>query len=420
MTAGVWHTRLADEIRQAAEEGVVVDDVRDRTRALDAVDEAVYREWTRELHAAPRRADAPCEPNGWDLIVATLEEPPTRSPSAPDALFDALRAAWLGRAIGARLGAPVQGWNATRIRTTLEVDDAWPLRDYVDDGADARAFVPAIAFPVVGLGVAEAAAPAWAGDAPGWDAATLAAAWLARIPADASESAERAAIGSLRASFGPPESAMRYNPYREWAGAQRRADAWGYLTPGDPLAAARAAFEDASISHVKNGVYAALFFAAGVAAAFDASAPEDVIDAGLRTIPPDARLADAILETVRWAEEDDRWETTLHRIVARFGRYHWEHAIPNALVVLNALVHGRGSFRDTVSIAASSGFDTVGNGAIAGSIAGLLYGESAMPAALVEPLGGTVTVGAARERTCAIDALAERCMRVAAAINAGD
>ena len=61
------------------------------------------------------------------------------------------------------------------------------------------------------------------------------------------------------------------NPYREWIGAQIRADICGYV-PRPPGAAAKLAFRDASLSHTANGIYGAMWSAALVAAAFAGTA----------------------------------------------------------------------------------------------------------------------------------------------------
>ncbi len=34
--------------------------------------------------------------------------------------------------------------------------------------------------------------------------------------------------------FMPPETALIRNPYREWIGAQIRADLWGWVSPAQP------------------------------------------------------------------------------------------------------------------------------------------------------------------------------------------
>ena len=57
------------------------------------------------------------------------------------------------------------------------------------------------------------------------------------------------------------------NPGEELCGALIRADAYGWACPGDPVAAAVLAHRDATLTHVRTGVYAAMWVAAAVATA---------------------------------------------------------------------------------------------------------------------------------------------------------
>ena len=100
----------------------------------------------------------------------------------------------------------------------------------------------------------------------GFDALDVAKIWLDYMPPGRIFTAERVAVRNLLEAYLPPETATRRNPFREWIGARLRVDAYGWAAPGDPVAAARMAWEDARVSHTANGVYAAMFMAAAHAA----------------------------------------------------------------------------------------------------------------------------------------------------------
>ena len=55
--------------------------------------------------------------------------------------------------------------------------------------------------------------------------------WLSHMPFGLVYTAENVAYRNFVANIWPPESAIRRNPYREWIGAQIRADIFGYALP---------------------------------------------------------------------------------------------------------------------------------------------------------------------------------------------
>ena len=164
--------------------------------------------------------------------------------------------------------------------------------------------------------------------------------WLSRMPFYLLYTAESAAYRNLVNRRWPPESATWRNPFREWIGAQIRADIFGYVSPGWPERAAELAFRDACMSHVKNGIYGEMFVAAMLAATFATSDIDEIVDVGLSEIPANCRLAEAVRETRAWCHASADWEEVWDRINERFGHYHRVHTINNAALVVMGLYFG--------------------------------------------------------------------------------
>jgi ADP-ribosylglycohydrolase len=212
--------------------------------------------------------------------------------------------------------------------------------------------------------------------------------WLDELPAGRTFTAERLAYRNLLLGVEPPGTAARHNPFREWIGAAIRADVHGWTNPGDPGAAAAQMYRDAALSHRGNGVYHALFTAAMIADA--AGGTGDVhraLAAGLSVVPPRSRLAAAVRYGIGTARAERDFDTVADLLHARYGQYHWVHAVPNAALLAAALTHADGDFSGSVCRAVSGGWDTDSNGATAGSVAGLLAGTpEALPARWTDPL----------------------------------
>ncbi|MGW4052557.1 ADP-ribosylglycohydrolase family protein [Streptomyces sp. NPDC004779] len=343
---------------------------------------------------SPLAADEPTE------LGAILDACPDR-PAGPlvpgaradPALRDRLHAAWLGRAAGCLLGKPVEKLPLDAIRALARAAGNWPL----DDWFTARGVPPELlaAHPWNRRSAATSLAENIDGmpadddlDHPllallllrrhgrGFTTADVARLWLDELPAGRTFTAERIAYRNLLDGIEPPLTAVRRNPFREWIGAQIRADVHGWTHPGDPAAAAAQVHRDAVLSHTGSGVHGAMFVAATVAAA--AGGGTDVhraLAAGLSVVPPRSRLAEAVRYGIRAARADAGLDTVVDRLHARYGGYHWVHAVPNSALLAAALTHADGDFTRSVCAAVSGGWDTDSNGATAGSVAGLLAGH---------------------------------------------
>ena len=93
-------------------------------------------------------------------------------------------------------------------------------------------------------------------------------------------------MGRMKADWVTPEfTSTHRNPYREWIGAQIRADGWGYACAGKPELAAEFAWRDAHWTHRANGIYGEMMFAAIMASAFLVDDPLELINIGLSEIP---------------------------------------------------------------------------------------------------------------------------------------
>ncbi|MFL5660316.1 MAG: ADP-ribosylglycohydrolase family protein, partial [Ktedonobacteraceae bacterium] len=226
--------------------------------------------------------------------------------------------------------------------------------------------------------------------------------------------AERVAYRNLIYGLQAPATATYRNPYREWIGAQIRADMWGYVSPGNPRRAATMAFQDAALSHVQNGIYGEMWASALIAACFVTQNMTNALEASLAEIPPRSRLAEAVRDVLAMYARGLDWEEARDEIEQRYyGKYHFVHTINNAAVLSAALLWGEGDYTRTIGLAVQGGWDTDCNGATAGSAFGAMHGTRSLPAYWIEPLNDLIRSAVFGFDNARISDLAERTLALA-------
>jgi ADP-ribosylglycohydrolase len=416
---------LADEIVQRRETGYPVDEVAAEAAPALLPNGPDPRPFLDRLARLERDPAWPYEePTDAAVIRALASSPPPQTPPAGKELYDRILAAWQGRAIGCTLGKPLEGLPPHQVERYLqhagvaEIDDYLPgvddlgedvtllWRDAVRGRIDGVPRDDDIDYTILGLHVLEEHGLQFTAD-------DVAAEWLDHLPLTRTYTAERAAYRNLAAGLRPPATAEVDNPYREWIGAQIRVDAYGYVCPGDPAAAAELAHVDASVSHVANGVYGARWAAALIAASFTACSAEEALETALATIPPRSRLAESLRNVHASYREGATWREAHRAIADGHAQFHFVHTLQNAAVVAAALLWGAGDFTRTVALAVRGGWDTDCNGATAGSAFGAMHGTAVIPQHWLEPLGDVVHSALADVELPRLSDLARRTWRLA-------
>ncbi|MBS7269035.1 MAG: ADP-ribosylglycohydrolase family protein, partial [Candidatus Freyarchaeota archaeon] len=252
---------LNEEITQRKEEGYDVTEIEKSFRSR--MEEAKLEELCTllaDLEKCKLRTDFPyIEPS--DLPTIRDERP--QGPRSIDLelsdkeLLNKVLGGWLGRCAGCLLGKPAEFLNKEQIKEWLTIASAYPLKNYFPPIPNPPSNAPVwlkyrlmnsgvllgqikgmprdddIDYTILNLHVLESL---------GFNFSTMDVGriWLSMLPYNMVYTAESVAYRNLVNGLLPPQTALHLNPYREWIGAQIRADTWGYVAPGMPELAANA------------------------------------------------------------------------------------------------------------------------------------------------------------------------------------
>ena len=336
-----------------------------------------------------------------------------------------LEGALLGRFAGCTLGSIVEGWTVERMESwAAYLGDSYPLVDYWSQAerpherkyqvSPRENFTPAkmdgvptdddIIYTQLGLLVLEECGI-------DFSTADMGAAWVRYLPY--AFTAEGIALANLQAGVPALQAGEKDNPCVQYIGADIRCDPWGYAAPGYPQLAAEFAYRDAYLSHRRNGIYGAMYFAAAISAAFTVDDPVEALHIGLQEIPADCLLAREVRWALAEAPQIKNYRDASAAVAERYAGMHKVHAINNACLTIWGLTIGGDDFTKIIGETVAMGLDNDCTAATAGSIAGAAFGRDAIPEHWWKNYNNKVHTYLIGKQTFALDDLIARFVRQA-------
>ena len=434
------------ELKQLKAEGINISGFKKIVSKISSMEDGPEKEaaasdfYNRLVCLKPIKEYIYDEPSNLKDIQAASLSKETIKFTKPDKneLWKKIKGAWLGRCAGCLVGIPVETWERKKIKAFLSDTGNLPIKNYLSSdigkslrlkyeiqdkdlnepyGRETVSWInnvhgcpvdDDINYTVLSLKILEKFGIDFSPE-------NVAATWITSIPVFHACTAERVAYRNILNGVFPPGSASFRNPYREWIGAQIRGDMFGYINPGDPSKAAELAFRDASVSHVKNGIYGEMWVAAMLAVASCCENLETIVRAGMGEIPRQSRLHEGLSQVLKLWNTGADFESVIRSVHEQYDEsdwYDWCHTIPNAMIVCSSILYSDKNFDKAIDNAITSGFDTDCNGATVGSIIGMIIGVSGISHKWLKPLKEEISSTVDGYYKCNINDLVDRTVRL--------
>ena len=297
---------------------------------------------------------------------------------------------WLGKIIGIRLGAPIEGWTYEKIKNVYGTIDDY-LVDYNDFAADDDSNGPIFFIRALEDKKNEAL-----------EANDIAEALLNYAPFEHGFfwwggygiATEHTAYTNLLNGISAPMSgSIEQNgiSIAEQIGGQIFIDSWGLVNPGNPDRAAKQASLAASVTHDGNGIYGGVFVAVCISYAFIENDIKKIIEKGLSYIPKDCEYSKVTKKVIDFYDNDleKDFRKCFKYIYDNFGYDKYPgncHIIPNMAVMILAMLYGNGDFEQTILICNMCGWDTDCNVGNVATILGVKNGIDDIDHKWIEPI----------------------------------
>ena len=437
---GSLRNLLLPVLAQRIEQGCDIDE-REFTRRIEAASDsydALYA-IAVELRSPPLREDWPyCEPLAWDDIVAeSVHLKPDKAWSEPNLEQAAanVRSAFLGSVCGCMLGKPIEvDPSLAELKQAGEAVGEWPIRDYISQefmhrlgrrhescGQTVRENISCVVadddihYTIVGMLMLE-------DNGLGFDEDDIYDKWLMNIPPLWTWGPERTALLTTgmnrhhvlqKRKARDSHDVLFLNPGDELCGAIIRADAHGYACPGNPDLAAWLAWKDASFTHIKTGVYSAMFVAAQIAlcqSADNTLKGNDrlaIVEEALQRIPSQTRFSFIVRDSLEKVAAADDWVAGYESIHGKYKEYTHCKVYQEIGTLINTLKFAQ-SVDHGFCMQVSQGNDTDSFGATSGSMLGCFFGPGHLHERWLRPFHNKIHHGLADFHEYDLNALADR------------
>jgi len=314
-----------------------------------------------------------------------------------DSKLDNIYAGWLGQVIGGAYGTCLEGYLGKAIKKKYNGEVCKYVRKpntYNDDITYELALICA-----------------YKENGKQTTAKDIARQWVTRVPTG--WSAEEWALNNLKCGILPPESGSFHNPFNEWIGAQMRGAVCGHIYPGNIKMAAKAAFEDGTISHIRNGILGEVFNAMMCSYAFVENDTRTILEKCIKLIPENSEYGKVIRFAYKQCQTHDNYYDAWLPCEEKLKRYNWIHTYPNAAVQVIAMYFGENDFNKTISICGGCGQDVDCNAGQIMTILSTMLGTKGIPKYWTDPFKDNLDTYVRGLKKMSIKELAEDTLKIA-------
>ncbi len=288
-------------------------------------------------------------------------------------ILNQIYAAWLGKLIGIRLGAPVENWTFEEIKNTYGKLNGYPV-DYgvfaSDDDANGPLFF-AKAIERYGKNVTA--------EQMGETLLSVASIghgffWWGGIGVSTEDTAYHNLLNGVKA---PASGSIEVNgkTMAEQIGGQIFSDCWGYVSAGNAQLAADLAAKMSSVTHDGDGIEGGKFVAVCIALAFEETDARSVIEKALSYLNPESDYVKCVLDVLSMKDSGMSMEECRSVIFDKYSYSKYPgvcHIIPNTAIMIMAMIYGENDFSKTLCMLCECGWDTDCTCGNVGSIMGAL------------------------------------------------
>ncbi len=314
-----------------------------------------------------------------------------------NSVTEKIYASLLGKFIGVRLGAPIEGMSGPLVRKGYA-----PVRSYLldygqfaaDDDINGPLFFPWV---LKDHSIHDVTAEEMGN-------------WMRSIICDGTGffwwggediATEHRAYANLKRGIHAPASGSKETNgiiLAEQIGGQIFSDCWGWMSLGNIEESAELARKMSSVTHDGDGIQGGIFVASAVAAAWNSSTISEVIAKASSMLDERSGYAAMVREVFAFHNTHDNPEDCLQWIEETKGYDHYPgscHILPNTAILLYGLLYGNGDFNRTMRLIAEAGCDTDCNLGNAGSILGMMLGLDGIDPSWIAPFQDVILCSSA-------------------------